>query len=206
MTPEEIRAIVKEALTAEGVVTTPALEAKLNDVIEKKVNPTILSNINGMGNRFQDVYDKIEAARDDYRTTFGGNASIRAGEVFSHMEKLAKARNVSVAAIDAEEAYRDMVAPKLAEKTAADHAKAVEDAKKAGIEEGRRAVIQSAGGRGIPVDGGRGGSPMGLAQRRMIERNKPKEGETPHFKLGSGVSSAQFAAERREKLATGGEA
>lgn len=194
MTPEEIRQIVQESITATlaatGVVDSKALETRLTDLV---TNEKLTQNLNGLTTRFEDVFDKIEDVIGAHQTNFGER--IRPKVLFEHMKKTGE--------MDPDKAYADMVGPRLAEKTKTEwEAKIVEAALK-GEEKGRREVAQSSAGRGMPVDG-KGGQKIGVLQRRVMERNKGKADEnTTGAPLGKGVIAAHAAAQLRERELAG---
>ena len=189
MTPDEIKALVASTLKENGVVMT----ADLDKALDRYGNERVLPTINNMGNRFQEVYSTLTPRMWDHAKEYG--EQLNPSDVFKYMTE----HKIE----DPVKAYNEWVSPKREAKLTAEHAKAVEEAKKAGMDEGRR-LAAAAIGKSQPVDGKGSAMPGPLVQRWQAKMEKLKaEGKEGSAPLGTGAIAASAAREYRQKQAEG---
>lgn len=202
MTPDEVRAIVKESvqttLAEAGVVDNRKLEASLTDLIEKQLKPQLESNVNGLTSRFEEVYSAMTPEAIRHAKEFDGEA-LDMKALFKHMRDTGQ--------MDPTKAYKDWIAPRLAEKKEKDWETKVVEAEKRGEQAGARKAV-AATGRSNPVDGkgSVGSRPVGPIERMRLDRfgSQPqlKEGEkAPEPALGKGVIAMRASQAHAEKMA-----
>lgn len=200
MTGEELDARIAQRIKEAQLATQADLEARFVKAVARdkgdgkpgEIYDLVDQTQRGMGARFQEVFEKMTPKMHQHARDFDGEI-LNPKEVFDHMVKTGQT--------DPDKAYQEMVAPRLAEKKEAAHKKEVEDAKKSGVEEGRRQAMQSSAGRGIPVDGS-GGRKMGPMEKRKMERfaakaDGDKSGAVPP--LGKGVIARQATDQLLQK-------
>jgi len=201
MTAEDVKKLIDESLTAKGVVDVNTLTSKLTEFRDKEIRPELNSTINGWGNRFQEVYQKLTPKFGAHEKTFG--EALDAPAVFEHMKKLAEAKKTSMANIDPDEAYNDFYKDKFAARDTATREAEKKAAREEGIAEGRKQAAALSGHSPTIVDGGGGGRKLGPLQRRQLERLKPKEGDAIEAPLGKGIISQQYVQKKVEKEMSG---
>ena len=183
VTPDEIKQIVKETLDAAGVVRTADLDAQMTRLVNEKVAPTLDARVNGLTQRFEDVYAALTPKIRQHERDFGDNLDVKA--VFAHMKQTGQ--------MDPLKAYDEMYASKFQEKAKVQ----TEAEKKAeyekGIAEGKKLALQDIGKNRSPVDGGDsgGGRRQGALMRRA-EARMPKKADgdldTSKIPLGKGIA------------------
>lgn len=195
VTPEEIRQIVKETVSATfseaGVVDNKKLEATMSDFLEKQLKPQLEANTNGLTSRFEDVYAALTPKLLEHKETFGETLKFR--DVIDYMKKNNQ--------MDPDKAYNEMVAPRLAEKVQKDWEAKLVEAEKRGEEKGvLKARAEVRPGRAMPLDG-QGGPKVGPIQRAQLERfgKPPAEGQEIKAPLGKGVIAQKAAQEYFDK-------
>jgi len=200
MTPEEIKLVAREVAKEMNLVSSTELEARLAKAVSAATKEgeepgevyKLVANVNNnTALRFQNVYSALERKAAEHRRLFGEELDREA--VFNYMQENK--------VWDANDAYQRMNKTRLDEKSAADKAAELEQAKQAGIEEGKRLAMAASGTRSNPVDG-KGGNAIGFAESRAMSRRKPKEGETFRPRLGHGIGQ-QHMQERREAALAG---
>lgn len=200
MTAEDVKKLIDESLTAKGVVDVTTLTSKLTDFRDKELRPEINATVNGLTNRFEDVYRKMTPKFGAHEKTFGEGLDVNA--VFDHMKKLADLKKVPVGNVDPDEAYSDLYKEKFAARDTATREAEKKAARDEGIAEGRKLAAQATGHSQTMLDGS-SGKKMGPLQRRQLDRVKPKEGEKIDAPLGKGLISQEAGQRYREKVAAG---
>jgi hypothetical protein len=197
MDADEVKEIIRATVKELGVASNSEVESRINEAVEKKINPTLNSTMNGLTNRFEEVFDKIDDVLTTHRQVFPDD-KIRAKQVFDFM----KANKID----DPEAAYKAMTADKYSTKQKTEQDAALAKAKEDGIKEGRAEAIKQSG-RSMPVDGKGNSAPQGALMRRWQERSeKLKAEQSGNTKLGQGRLAQQGAQEFREKEAREGAA
>lgn len=190
MTPEEIKEVIKTTLTELGVVTTPALEAKMAELVSKQVEPKLTQYTNGLTDRFEDVYAELTPEALEHKATFGERIDFKG--IFKLMRESGER--------DPHRAYESFYKDKFAEKAKVDRQKELEEAEKRGEAKGLQKAAHVSG-RENPVDGSGSSRLAGPLRRRWQAKTEAMKKDGIEPKLGSGQTAAEAAREYREKRA-----
>ena len=185
MTQEEVEQIVTATLKKVGIVDKATLDSTLQSFAKDTIGPTLDRSVNGLTQRFEDVYAMLTPKVRQHEKEFGEDLDVKA--VFDHMKKTGQ--------MDPIKAYNEMYAPKFAEKSKVQ----TEAEKKAeyekGLAEGRKAAAKEMGANRSPVDGGGDNAPQRRgALMRRAEARMPKKADgdmdTSKIPLGKGIARA----------------